>query len=441
MSLIGVLDLTGPYVALIFHLCFIFTITFLILSTKDLIKIFKGISKKTWFILILIMILGLFIRINASPFTDSFNSVGWPYMTSAYELSKSDITDYIHTNFSIGYPLIISLFYRFSGLSDILVYKINIIFGTLNIFLIFLLMYILFKKEKIALLTSLFFALDFNIINLAVRTGAHSIFFFFIILSLIFMFLTIYTKNKKFLITTVFLFSFTHYIRYEFLLVSFLVVLFMLFFAKIKIPKRQSLLLMVIFLILMIPTIILITITYGMVNEAVIHDINKQGILSPDIFTVSKVFYSLPFFLSSYFNILSWDSSKTSIGILLIPFILGIYFFFKQKYYIKYKFQLVFLTVWFILQNSIYIASRLGSRYLGFAYLPFLIIASFLIYIGIDNISRLINHKIQLRTKISKNTIFLILTLIFFSSTIYSALSMDKIKFLMAKSYQKLSIQ
>jgi len=150
--------------------------------------------------------------------------------------------------------------------------------------------------------------------------------------------------------------------------------------------------------------------------------------LSPDIFTVSKVFYSLPFFLSSYFNILSWDSSKTSIGILLIPFILGIYFFFKQKYYIKYKFQLVFLTVWFILQNSIYIASRLGSRYLGFAYLPFLIIASFLIYIGIDNISRLINHKIQLRTKISKNTIFLILTLIFFSSTIYSALSMDKIK-------------
>jgi len=396
-------------------------ILFAILSRKDFLNSFSKLKTQTWIILFIIVLLGLFVRINVSPFTDNLDSVGWPYIDMALRLAKGDL--FVESTFgdrTIGYPLIISFFYRLFGSSTWIVHVINISFGTLNIIGVFLLSHMLFKKENLALVGSLLMAVDPNIIRYAAVNASNSVYFFFIILALISMLLFKSIKKQHLLFLTISLLAFSHFIRFEFMAVSLPFALWVLFLAKGHLKPGIIFFSLAVFMMLMIPSIASLTYHLEPLNKAALDDSAMLGNKNPQILTPGRLSYNLSIFMREYLEIV------VKLGVLLLPLMLGLYLLLTRDH-AKYKVQFGILIIWWILQNFSYLVSRIDSRYIRFAYLPFLIMISFLIFSGLQNL-RLLRHHVPLKLRPPTKLFAIFLIFVFFSGPVYSAMTMEKIR-------------
>ena len=151
------LRITSPFFLV---LNFILVLFFFYLNRKNFFIFLKKISKKTWTILFLIILLASFLRIIVAPHqTMMFEDEGW-YRGTATKFLNID-TSYFQNSFykSLGWPFLISLAFLIFGKVALVANYLSSFFGVLTVLNVFFIAYLLFDNEKIALWSSFLFSL------------------------------------------------------------------------------------------------------------------------------------------------------------------------------------------------------------------------------------------------------------------------------------------
>lgn len=234
---------------------------------KSIRKEFGKIDRKVWFFLLLILIFGFYLRNNV--YSHHHYEDGWEY----HEIAKYMATQfkfqgcYIGNLFDCklsrvqvhpgGYSAIIAMSYWLFGIDSMHAIKISVLLSTLTILLVFLISYILFKSEDIAVLSALVFSLIPLNMKISSTSLSEPTSMFFLTLSF-FLFLFSFRKKQELLILSLFAIvtSFAIQVRREnFILLPIYVLLY--FILKPKIQKDKFLIPTILyFLIFAIPDFI-----------------------------------------------------------------------------------------------------------------------------------------------------------------------------------------
>ncbi len=173
---------------------FLLLIILLFLNRKYFGKYLRKIKKKTWVILVLIFILGLALRLFLPLHYHKQGNDEFEYM----EAAKSLTVDFREGNYlrSIGWPLIIAIFFSLFGVNNWVAIYLSLFLGSLTIFNIFFLSLVLLKNKKIALWSAFLFSLlPLHIAwSGSAETNVPSLFF----ITLTLFFYIFYTKEKKY---------------------------------------------------------------------------------------------------------------------------------------------------------------------------------------------------------------------------------------------------
>ncbi len=183
----------------------IIIINLIIFNFKLIFSNFKNIKKITWLILLIIFLSGFYIRFFYIPHINNLYYDEDGYLDSAKNIAKlgenclclyndesCNLCGISYKN--IGFNLLLSIPIKFFGQSQNLGFNFVALFGSLTIITIFLFVYLLFKKEDIALYSSLILALYPLHIKLSGSINSEILSLFFIILTFIFLLLYIDTK-------------------------------------------------------------------------------------------------------------------------------------------------------------------------------------------------------------------------------------------------------
>jgi 4-amino-4-deoxy-L-arabinose transferase-like glycosyltransferase len=215
-------------------------------TRKKIIKQFLGIDRNVWFWLIAILFLGLFVRL-VTPQThrvyfdeDIYENIAQNILNSGRSIlcntgTPTSCEEYILNKQPNAFPFLLSIVFAIFGVKEHAAFGMNVIIGTATIALVFLVTYLLFKKEKIALYASLIFSvIPMHIIWSTTVASEPSLTFFSLLTIFIFL---IFIKEKKrdllYLLAAVF--TFTLQVRYEAVVMG--IVLLMGFFFLKKNPK------------------------------------------------------------------------------------------------------------------------------------------------------------------------------------------------------------
>lgn len=183
-----------------------FIVIFLFLERKKILKLFSKIRGKTFVFLILIFILGLFLR-NAAPHGHRLYFDEDIYLDMAKQIQqdfRSCLCDFGDENtcfrcemmkWPAGHPFLFSLPFFIFGVDEEIAFQFASFVSSISVILIFFLTYLLTKKEKIALYSSLFLAILPIYILWSTTATAEPTVLFFSLLSMIF--LLIYKEIKS----------------------------------------------------------------------------------------------------------------------------------------------------------------------------------------------------------------------------------------------------
>jgi 4-amino-4-deoxy-L-arabinose transferase-like glycosyltransferase len=155
-----------------------------------------ALSGRIKYYLLIILLIAVFTRIIIPPFhlmyTDEFDYI----LAAKNILLNGHPGEYFRP---IGWPFILSIIFRFSGVNNWVALYASIIFGVLTIVIIFFLGFILSRDYRIGLIASLFFALlPYHIVwSRSAETNAFSI--FLITLIMLFYFLYIQYRTQPLL--------------------------------------------------------------------------------------------------------------------------------------------------------------------------------------------------------------------------------------------------
>lgn len=414
VNLISVIANSG-LVLLHFSLFFAF---YLFLQTKKNVYMYiKKIEKKTYLMLLFIVLLGGFVRLNVSPFSDSIDSVGWEYMYIGDKITKLDAFYYSHPHRTLGYPLFIAMAAMIFGHDYYNIFYMNIIFGMANIAMVFFLVYIYFNNSRLALLASLFFAVYYYIVRYSAVNSANQVFFFFIFSGLIIFWIALKEKKINLILLAVILFSIIPSIRYEFYPVSIIFVAYLLFFSKARLNKKKSLLFFSLFIFLLIPAVSCSINGFEAVSSDAVFDSGKTGIKNSQILTLGRIKDNIPELISLNLLFIKY------MGVLFIPAVIGLFCFFNKKNLKIYSRQMCIFTILFFMQMLVYLFSRLDYRFANFAKPPLLIIYCVFIYLGLEFLAHIANKMFRK----PKKYLFSIFLLLFFIMPVSNAISYDKI--------------
>lgn len=239
-----------------------------ILSWNSIKNPFKNISKKTWFILIFILLLSLLLRTGVAPIghriyydEDIYLNIGQNILQENKAILcnygvEDKCFEWIMNKQPHAFPFLISLLFRIFGVSESVGFGISIFSGVMSSFLIFLIAYLLTKKEEIGLFSSLLFALIPVHIRWSATSAVEPTTVFFILF--VFFSLLIYLKNKKIpnLIFSIASLAFAVQFRPEILLIVPLSLLLIIFKDKNPLKtfnSKKFLLGVLLFLVLIVP--------------------------------------------------------------------------------------------------------------------------------------------------------------------------------------------
>ncbi|MCX6709767.1 MAG: glycosyltransferase family 39 protein [Candidatus Woesearchaeota archaeon] len=243
---------------------------FLWLSRKDISGSFRKIERKTWLIIGIILILALCIRVFVAPHDHRIYYDEDIYLNIAQNIAtqgKSCVCDYgtpkecfscIYNKQPYGSPAFYSIFFMIFGVSEKVAFAVSVATSIIGILIIFLISYLLFKKEDIALYSALAFSLIPIHILWSATQSLDIIFLFFS--SLAILMLLLYIKKKSACLAFAFFLalSYASQIRPESLLMAPVAAVFFIALdndlAK-TITSRKFLFALSIFLIMIFPTI------------------------------------------------------------------------------------------------------------------------------------------------------------------------------------------
>jgi len=225
---------------------FISLIAFVFLNIKTIVKQFKGIKGKTWIILILIFLTGFSLRFLVFPHVHlMYIDEPW-YLELAKNMNQKHnpvVCKYIDYNTEqcnaptkpLGWPFLISIVFLIFGLNNYYALYLGSLIGSFSIILIFLLTYLIFKNQKIALWSSFLLALTPIYILWSNSAETNSTSVFFVMLTMLFFIIYAKNKQKSILILTILSLFFTALIRFENIILAAI-----LFLVYIKLRKFNS---------------------------------------------------------------------------------------------------------------------------------------------------------------------------------------------------------
>lgn len=338
------------YFALFTFVVFVFL---LIANFKTILRSFNGVKKQTWLILILIFLIGFWLRNAEYRYGAGYD--GYVYFNSAKYLHEG----HIYTNGCLvgndhdckyygwlsvppGYQFLITIPFSVFGEYDMFSMLISGFLSSLTIILIFLMAFCLFKNEKLGLYSSAIFAfLPLDII--ISPTGAvRSTSLFFVALAILFYLLAIKKNNVKMWSLFVITLSYSIYVRQEnvILLIPMVAGLFLFKYVKMGDFKKRNILPFVkkfsipisIFLFTQVPVFYWVLCVYGEGSFAVSNSIILAGVMFNILFEQNYYIplVSVLFFLSLAFIIIK--KHRSNLIFLLIPFFiyfLGISMFYQ----------------------------------------------------------------------------------------------------------------
>ncbi len=357
--IIGILEGSKPileYLIPVFLYVSLFSCLILIAKNMDLIKRqFKGIRRKTWFWILILVLVGLVIRILSPYFI-----ITWYDEHSNIEVAKNIVTQgrsvlcsYQDYNLETctfygdthGFPFILSIFFLIFGVSGQVAYAVNIIFSSLSIILIFLISYIIFKKEGTSLYASVICAFlpmfIFHSSNLEVDTLA----MFFLLITFLNFLLYFKTKNFEIYLASLLSLVITIQIRFELIL---LILLFGIFHWVMKfdfrlIKEKKYILSYLLFLILIIPHLFHMgknafpTLFYG----------KETG------WAIGGHFLTLDHFLNNYSRVFEFISGWYYPALINVLILIGILYLFKQNRRLT-AFILLYILIFSVMYISYY---------------------------------------------------------------------------------------
>ncbi len=240
------------------------------LSFKNILRILKKVDKKTWLIVIIIFIAGLYLRTVVAPHThrlyydeDIYLNIG----QSIAKEGKAVTCNYgtpgkciggVYNKQPNGYPFLMSFVFLFGG-GETQAHILTAIISSLTIITVFLITYLLFENKKISIFSTLIFTLIPITIIWAPTTSSDTVFMFFSGLT-IFAFLTyIKINDSKSLLFSISTLVYAVQIRPEGLIIIIPLIIVLIFFKKNifeSIQKKHFILLLIVFSILIAPHII-----------------------------------------------------------------------------------------------------------------------------------------------------------------------------------------
>ncbi|MCK5023626.1 MAG: glycosyltransferase family 39 protein [Candidatus Aenigmarchaeota archaeon] len=218
----------------------VFIILFL-LNINTIFRAFKKVKKETWLILLSILVIGFLLRSTNYVYGNGYDGLFSP--ASAKVLLNSNIQawncamgsdencyTYSQNLAPPGYSYLIFLSFIVFGVNDINAMIISSILGTLNILIIFLISYLLFKNERVGLYAAVCFALiPFDIV-LSATSGMRTTSLFFTGFAFLIFTMALKKHDVKMWSLAAISLSYSIYVRQE----NFLMILPMMLFFIIE---------------------------------------------------------------------------------------------------------------------------------------------------------------------------------------------------------------
>jgi len=206
---------------------FLLILAFGFLSFKDIKKQFNNINRNAWILLTLVMLLGLGLRMVLVPQThriyfdeDIYEDIGNSIATEGRTIlcnygTPEKCEEGILNKEPTGYPVLLAIVYFIFGTSETVTFALSMVVAVLSIFLVFLLTYLLFENERVALYASLLFALFPSHMVWSASVGVELYSIFFILLTLVLFMVYLKTENLRILMFSVTLLVFAVQVRHE----------------------------------------------------------------------------------------------------------------------------------------------------------------------------------------------------------------------------------
>ncbi len=333
------------------HLFLILILFFLNFSSIQ--KKFNRIKKKTWISLLIIVIFGLFVRLWLSPAGDPIYA-GWESKMAA----KYFFLDHKHHfclvgNYEYcekyefqrierpGLPYLLALSFLFFGISNETVFYISILFGILTVLGIFLLSYVLFKKENPALFSALLLSvLPLHIFFSSFCDESNVALFFSILTILIFLISLEINTIQLYSLSFLFL-VYSMAVRVENIVLLVVFAFCFLIYKKKKLRNLQEF----IYKKLSVPLILFFV--FGFLPWS------YWFIFSYELGLAGEISFGLTYFWDNFlFLIRHWSGYIQYFLGLLFLFFLGL----SWLYFHKYNQQIFLLGIWFVAFNLLYLS-------------------------------------------------------------------------------------
>ena len=310
-------------------------LNFIIFNLKNIFLLFSKIKRKTWILLLLIFVIGFVLRFFVVTHMHNLYYDEEAYLDIAKHISSKwnnclclynvdgDCKFCGFSFKSIGYLFILGIFFKLFGVSSLVAFYVSSLFGSLTIMIIFLFSYLLFKKEKIALLSSLVLALFPLHIRWSGSAAAEIVSLFFIITTFLFLFIYFEFRKFKYLILAVLVLIFSMTVKEENLL---LLPFFFLFFIVKRFSKKRLYIAIGIILILFIPFVL------GNILLQTGTTIEDSYAGSRYTFWKQGKILSFEFFINNIFrNFLFFVNISYSMVIVILFFFIGLYYLWRYN--------------------------------------------------------------------------------------------------------------
>lgn len=380
-------------------------IVLILLNSEHLKCFFNTISRNSWFMLLLFFFSALLIRTFISSHQHiMYIDEAWYMEAGKNLLQTGNQGDYPK---SIGWPFILSIIFGIFGVNNWVAIYASLIFGSLTVFSMFFLTFIITKNQNVSLASSLLLSLFAVHIRWSTTAETSVASLFFMILSLFFCFLYYRSGLAKLFWLSLSGIAFAAQFRIENYTLPIIFIIGCVIFRRCFFKRNdvKFILPWIIFLLLVAPNFIQVLRFYLDNNWSSINSIRE---LNGNIFHFYNLIYNS--FGTYIFNTTMFQPML--FNVLLITGFFGMLF--KQ---IKEALFLValFLSFWFVCLFFWFIATKVKANILSntrFFMNLYPIIVNFAAY-GIMLIKDLLFKKFK---NIQENRIFLCVTVILFIS-------------------------
>lgn len=247
---------------------FLLIIFSFVINFNTIKKAFSKIKRNTWFLLIAVFLIAIFLRTFVAPSThrvffdeDIYLDIGKEILIN----NEGSLCNYGFGNecyeydlmkWPNGFPFLLAVTYFFLGISEAVAFGLTILLGSLTPVLVFLTAYLLTKNEKVSLFSALFFTLVPVHIIWSATTAAEPIFVFFTSLAAFCILLSFESNDWKSHLLALSSLAYAVQIKAEGLLLFPIFGLMFLLLDKNlfkKLEEKKFLLLWIIFFALLVP--------------------------------------------------------------------------------------------------------------------------------------------------------------------------------------------